>query len=661
MPLDGLTIGGRRRRGRRLGTALLVVLAVVGLAALAWLVLLRQTALRGPATPSDDELVARVAEQFLQAWEREDWTQLQALVSDQELDAAAVHEQAHEALRISEVDLRAGLPELDESATEATVPFAATWTLEGLGDHDYDGQLRLEKVQVAAATEASEPAVEVEPVWRVRWWYSTLHPDLTPEARFERVREFPVRAPILAADGTPLVTSSEGIRIGVQPQRVTDPQAIVDALSAHTDADTAAVEALLARDDLDPAGFYEVAAMAEEDFEAVRDELYPVPGLVFRNGGERTVVQPGIPGHLLGSVGEVTEEALADLDDHYRPGDLVGLSGLEAAFEEQLAGRPEEEARIVDDAGLVRSLAYSPGSEPEPLQTTLDPRIQVAAQGAVSSVAEPAALVVVDTTTGEVRASAVNPPSGFDRALAGSYPPGSTFKVVTATALLANGYTPATPLPCPPTASFGGRAFGNAGGFGPGTISFDEAMGRSCNTAFAQAATDVGADALVEAAESYGFNVEYSTGLSQLGGSFPEPADGAELAAAAIGQARVVASPVHMASVAAAAASGTWTAPHFVRGADVPSRHLPEDVVEPLTSMMRTVVASGTGTAANAGPDVIGKTGSAEYGSGDPPPTHAWFLGVRGDLAAAVIVEGGGGGGSVAAPVFARLLANLDG
>jgi len=659
VPLDDLSIGGRRRRGRRVVTALVVLLLLAGLVAVAWLVLLRQTALRGPSGPTEEELVARVAEQFLQAWEREDWEQLQALISDQELDAAAVHEQAHTTLRITAVDLRAGLPTIAESGDEATVPFSATWTLEGLGEHRFDNELQLEKVQLAPPTEASDPEVEVRPVWRVRWWYSTVHPDLTPEARFERIREMPTRAPILAADGTPLVTSSPGIRIGVQPQRVTDPQAVVDAVAAHTDADPAAVQALLARDDLDPAGFYEVASMSEEAFEAVRDQLHPVPGLVFRNGGERQVVQPGIPGHLLGTVGEATAEALAELGDHYRPGDVVGLSGLEAAFEEQLAGRPEEEARIVDDSGLIRSLAYSPGAEPEPLQTTLDPRVQVAAQQAISSVSQPAALVVVDTTTGEIRASAVNPPSGFDRALAGSYPPGSTFKVVTATALLANGYTPATPLPCPPTASFGGRSFRNAGGFGPGTISFDQAMGQSCNTAFAHAATEVGADALVEAAEAYGFNVEYSTGLSEVGGSFPRPADGAELAAAAIGQARVVASPVHMASVAAAAATGTWTAPHFVRGADVPRRELPEGVVEPLRSMMRTVVASGTGTAANVAPDVIGKTGSAEYGTGDPPPTHAWFLGVRGDLAAAVVVEGGGAGGSVAAPVFARLLANL--
>jgi cell division protein FtsI/penicillin-binding protein 2 len=72
---------------------------------------------------------------------------------------------------------------------------------------------------------------------------------------------------------------------------------------------------------------------------------------------------------------------------------------------------------------------------------------------------------------------------------------------------------------------------------------------------------------------------------------------------------------------------------------------------------MRLVVTSGTGTAANVpGQPVFGKTGTAEFGNANPPSTHAWFIGFRGDLAFAVLVEGGGVGGSVAAPIAARFL-----
>ena len=75
---------------------------------------------------------------------------------------------------------------------------------------------------------------------------------------------------------------------------------------------------------------------------------------------------------------------------------------------------------------------------------------------------------------------------------------------------------------------------------------------------------------------------------------------------------------------------------------------------------MRSVVTSGTGTALAGLPgEVLGKSGTAEYGGGDPPPTHAWFVAARGDLAIAVLVEGGESGGRVAAPIAARFFAAL--
>ncbi len=70
---------------------------------------------------------------------------------------------------------------------------------------------------------------------------------------------------------------------------------------------------------------------------------------------------------------------------------------------------------------------------------------------------------------------------------------------------------------------------------------------------------------------------------------------------------------------------------------------------------MRAVVTSGTGTALGGVPgEVRGKSGTAEYGGGDPPPTHAWFIAARDDLAIAVLVEGGSSGGAVAAPLARR-------
>jgi cell division protein FtsI/penicillin-binding protein 2 len=89
---------------------------------------------------------------------------------------------------------------------------------------------------------------------------------------------------------------------------------------------------------------------------------------------------------------------------------------------------------------------------------------------------------------------------------------------------------------------------------------------------------------------------------------------------------------------------------------------VPAGVVGPLRALMRAVVAEGTARQAFArlpGPPVYGKTGTAEFGSGTPPATHAWFVGYRGDVAFAVVVEGGGVGGQVAAPVAASFLRAL--
>ena len=143
-----------------------------------------------------------------------------------------------------------------------------------------------------------------------------------------------------------------------------------------------------------------------------------------------------------------------------------------------------------------------------------------------------------------------------------------------------------------------------------------------------------------------------------------EPGGGAppavDAAAAAIGQGRVEASPLLIASMSAAVASGTWQQPRLVPGEGA-AAPLPDGVAGQLQELMRAVVTSGTGRAADLpGTPVHGKTGTAQYGSGDPPPTHAWFAGYRGDVGFAVLVPGGGFGAEVAAPVAARFLRQLD-
>jgi cell division protein FtsI/penicillin-binding protein 2 len=362
----------------------------------------------------------------------------------------------------------------------------------------------------------------------------------------------------------------------------------------------------------------------------------------------------------------VTAERLAQLGPPYRAGDNVGLSGIEAVYEARLAGRPAQDVDIIGrDGATVRSVAHQVGSDPQPVQLTLDAKTQQAAEAALAGVAQPAALVAIDSATGALRAVVSDPPDqAFDRALDGRYPPGSTFKIVTAAALLATGSTAATPAPCPPQLTVGGLRFKNFEGEAPGSIPLHTAFAISCNTAFVGLAAHLPGGALSTAATSFGFGAPVRLPVSAVGGTFPAPADQAEAAAAAIGQAKVTASPMEMAAVAATVASGQWRPPALVlqpapapaQGPSVPP--LDPAVAAGLRSFMAEVVTAGTGTAAAVpGQPVSGKTGTAEFGSGNPPQTHAWFVGFRGGLSFAVLVEGGGVGGRVAAPLAAKFLA----
>jgi hypothetical protein len=369
---------------------------------------------------------------------------------------------------------------------------------------------------------------------------------------------------------------------------------------------------------------------------------------------------------LVGSVGDITAEDLKRLGPPYQGGDKAGRSGLERTFERRLAGSPTGEVQLVDEDGttvkVVQRYSGRPGAS---VRTTLDPAMQAAAENALQAGAHghEAALVAVRPSTGEVRTLVSLPNGGFPRATLGTYPPGSTFKVVTTAALLAKGERPDDKVTCPKEIKLGGITIHNFEQEQLGSIPFKTAFAKSCNTAFVQLATSrLSGSELAQAASRFGFGVPLAPGVSSATSHFPVPQSSPELAMAAFGQARVTASPLLMAGVAGAVQSGTWRAPKVVDDQALGSleaqqpgpRQLDPAVAATLRTLMREVVSSGTAAGAGLPADVSGKTGTAEFGGGDKPATHAWFIGFQGDLAVAVVVEGGGVGGEVAAPIAAR-------
>ena len=337
-----------------------------------------------------------------------------------------------------------------------------------------------------------------------------------------------------------------------------------------------------------------------------------------------------------------------------RPAPAGGTAtGLERVLADRLAGRAAGAVVVADTAGTeLRELQTYAGSRPTPVPTTLDLDVQAAAERALAGLSSPAALVALDSATGQVRAAASLPVVGRPRALT-SYAPGSVFKVVTATALLDRGLRLSSPLDCPATF----RGTGNASTVRPGPTTLLGAFTQSCNTAFLAAAESLPPGALADAARSYGYGLPQVLPIAADSGDFPTGGGSAD-ATAAIGQGRVEASPLLVASALAAAESGTWHQPSLVAGTSgLLSRPLRPATATGLRTMLRSVVVSGSGRAADLpGPPVSGKTGTAELGGGQ---MHAWFAGYRSGLAFCVFVERGESGGATAAPVAARFLRAL--
>ena len=334
--------------------------------------------------------------------------------------------------------------------------------------------------------------------------------------------------------------------------------------------------------------------------------------------------------------GSSVEPYLADVGDRFGdPGDPGW------AIELENPGGPAQQLKVF-------------GGGSKPIRTTLDRKLQAAADRAVGS--RTAALVAVRPSTGEILAVAdqLEEPKG---AFTDLNPPGSTFKVITGAALLASGTSPATKVGCPAVTVAAQRTIHNDHDFALGEVPLTRAFAESCNTTFARLGVAAGGHRLAGAAAGFGFGAHFDPGVPAYSGDFPGTAAGNALAEASIGQGRVQATTLDMAVVAAAVADGTYRSPRLVSGrlsGHRTAKRLPSAVTGGLRVMMGDVVRYGTAAHAGLPAGTHGKTGTAEYDSAGH--AHAWFIGYRRDLAFAVFVERGGEGGRVAAPIAARFL-----
>jgi cell division protein FtsI/penicillin-binding protein 2 len=381
---------------------------------------------------------------------------------------------------------------------------------------------------------------------------------------------------------------------------------------------------------------------------------------------------------VTGEVGEPAEDEGEKLARQgFGPETPVGISGLERAFNARLAGKPGGQLLAASaESGDSRVLAESKPKPGAPVKTTIDPELQEAA--VIGLAGRSGGVAVLDARNGDVRALA-------GQAFSAPQPPGSTFKIITTTAALeADEVSLDDEFEITDGVTVG-RFIENANGeFCGGT--FRQSFAESCNAVFAPLGPAVGDEKLVETAERFGFNSPPTLYAPKIvravepeESTIPEEiGEETELAVSAIGQGKVLATPLQMASVAQAVGNGGVRMPTSIvanqklRPHAEPVRVMSEKIADELTELMIGVVTEGTGYA-GAIPEaqVAGKTGTAELG---PEPGHedeenppqikdAWFAAFapaeKARLAVGVmLIDAGAAGGEVAAPIASEVLSD---
>ena len=465
---------------------------------------------------------------------------------------------------------------------------------------------------------------------------------------------------------------------------------------------------------------------------AISEKLPGLPGASLTNHGVRTYVDPLVFGHVLGYVGPLDDQDLMRLRPRgYLPGEMVGKVGVEAGLESLLRGTNGWEDVEVDARGrIVKAIAVQPPVAGHSIYLTIDASLQNSAAQALAAGLRrdgktAGAAVVVDPQSGEVLAMVSLP--GYDtnlftrgisradynklladpdrpllnRAIAGQYAPGSTFKMVTATAGLQEGkITPQTMLGCPSYLSYGGWIYHNWASYDLGAMNVAKALAVSCDTFFYQVAAMVGDITLARYARAFGFGQakriempgvqpglvpdriwkELTCGVADLNSDACRWTLG-DTITFGIGQSALLTTPLNQAVYAAALANGgvvlSPTLVHSVRDA---SGHVTatqqRQVVDRVPASVANLQAVREGMreeinrpynmnywfrAAGVPADGGGKTGTAQWGgSGLNLPTHAWFVFfgpfAQPDVAMSIFVEKGELSEVQAAPIGVQIM-----
>jgi cell division protein FtsI/penicillin-binding protein 2 len=547
-----------------------------------------------------------VAAQFFEALVTGD-TAGAADLSDKPAEAQAALNEAWSGLQARRLDTQ--ITGSKYAVDTGTVKFRYTWHLPKDRTWTYDGELNM---------------VREEGQWQVRWSATGLHPGLGANQTLALRADSPRRASVNERGGSDVLVP--GYLYHYQ----------LDARAAGGDL---MPTAMAVADALRP---FDNTMDAQRLAEEASSRAKPLSLITLRKSDSDRVF--AAIGARPGVVMTPQPEMLAT-DDTFAP---AIVAEVKKAVTADLQGEAGWRVVSVNQNGVDVAVLNEESGTPAPSVTiSLDRAVQNSAQDAVDMVGKKAMIVAIKPSTGEILAVAQNAAANVDgpTATMGLYPPGSTFKIVTASAAIERDMaTPNTLLGCPGQLDIGHRTVTNYNAFDLGTVPLSRAFANSCNTTFAELASTLPPRGLTTAAAQYGIGPDYVVdGVPTVTGSVPPTVDLAERTEDGFGQGKVLASPFGMALVAATVAAGKTPVPHLIEGRQTEvdgnaGTPLSPAMIDALRPMMRLVVTNGTAKDLNGLGDVRGKTGEAEFNGG----SHAWFTGYRGDMAFAALIVGGG-------------------
>ncbi|MPZ84244.1 MAG: penicillin-binding protein [Actinophytocola sp.] len=550
----------------------------------------------GP-TPSD------IADDYLGAFAEGD-SAAAAGLTDSPDSAKALLDDIRDGLAPEKV--AAKLADVETGEGTATVRFDVAWDFGHGRRWEYPGRMELR---------------EQDKTWKVHWSTTVVHPELAEQQSIALQNEQPELAPVLDRDGALVMSPDRVISVLFEPAKAGDAGAVAGALATALSGFDRSITQKSIMDGAakGPEGQpYQVVLLRSSDYEAVKPRIYELPGVRF-----------------------TASPRLLPADKKLAPTLLPGIRKL---VEDELIGSAGWRVITTDASGAEVAELYAKPAEPaQAARVTLSLGVQNAAQSALASEPTPSMIVAMRASTGELLAVAQNPVADKQGALAltGRYPPGSTFKIVTAIAGIASGKTqPNAKVGCPGTLTIQGRVVPNNDEFDKGVIPLHSAFAFSCNTTFAELATKLGPSDLTDTARSMGLGADFVLrGATTVTGSVPPATNVVERAEDGFGQGKVVASPFGMALVASTVASGTMPTPSLLVGSPTESDTPDAEPLDPtirtaMHAMMREVTQRTPVLAPY--PDIRGKTGTAQFGDGKR--AHGWYVGFRGDLAFAVLI-----------------------